>query len=92
MSVETDDLRRIIRGAKQAVIAAQECENRALQNMHDVMAERDRLRVALLAAWETYIADQYGPLQCDCDPSVGINGCLVCEIRDLVDTRQEESL
>jgi hypothetical protein len=58
----------------------------------DAANEIERLRAALLAAWETYIADQYGPLQCDCDPSVGINGCLVCEIRDLVDTRQEESL
>lgn len=37
----------------------------------------------LAAASMRLIEDFYGPGDCDCDPSVGIETCAVCEIRGM---------
>ena len=39
----------------------------------------------LRRAYEAFVADQYRQNECDCDPSVGITNCLVCEIRGLIE-------
>jgi len=39
----------------------------------------------LADAYHDFIAGQYLPGQCDCDPSVGLDECLVCKIRNLLE-------
>jgi len=52
-----------------------------IQKAADLLRRQHR---ALSEAYESFIEGQYKPSQCDCDPSVGIEGCLICEIRDLL--------
>jgi len=49
-----------------------------------------QLRRVLSDAYETFIEGLYRPGRCDCDPSVGMDSCLVCEVRQIIGEVDDE--
>jgi hypothetical protein len=52
-----------------------------------LIVENRELKDCLKDLYEKYVVDLHGPNTCDCDPSVGIDGCAPCTARSLLDRR-----